>query len=129
MLEADVRTFVLADGAVAALVGSRMYARMLPQTPTLPALVFQRIDTRRQHDLGDADGLPRVRLQVTAWASLPLAAATVAQAVRSRLDGVKGVMGASTIGACLCVGERDVSDPDPGRFGVALDFLIQVEEA
>lgn len=129
MLEADVRTFVLADGAVAGLVGSRMVARMLPQTPTLPALVFQRIDTRRLHDLGGGDGLPRVRLQVTAWATLPLEASTVAQAVRSRLDGVTGVMGASRIGACLCVGDRDVTDAEAGRFGVALDFLIQYEEA
>lgn len=129
MLEADVRTYVLADATVAALVGSRMVARMLPQSPTLPALVFQRIDTRRQHDLDGADGLPRMRLQVTAWATLPLEAATVAQAVRTRLDGVKGVMGATTIGACLCVGERDIADPDPGRYGVALDFLIQYEEA
>ena len=127
-MEEDVRTYLLAGDEVATLVGTRMYPRKLPQTPTLPALVFQRVDTRRLHGLDGADGLPRVRLQITAWATLPLGAATVAQAVRSRLDGETGAMSASTIEACLCVGERDVTDAEAGRFGVALDFLIQFQE-
>lgn len=128
MLEPDVRTYILADTQVATLVGARMYPRMLPQTPTLPALVFQRIDTRRLHDLDGADGLPRARLQITCWAALPDDAATVAQAVRARLDGVTGTIGASTIGASLCTAERDVTDAEAGRVGVALDFLIHYQE-
>jgi hypothetical protein len=128
MLEEAVRGFVLADGPVGALVGSRMYPRKLPQGPVLPALVFQRVDTRRLHDLEGADGLPRCRLQVTCWATLPAGAAAVAEPVRVRLDGFRGAMGPVMVGSCLCVGERDLTDAEAQRYAVVLDFLIQYEE-
>ena len=64
-LETALRAYVLADAAVTALAGQPMYPRRLPQGPTLPALVYQRIDTRREHDMDGPDGLPRPRVQVT----------------------------------------------------------------
>ena len=127
-LEAELRTYTLAGAAVAGLVGTRMHARMLPQTPTLPAIVYQRVDTRRLHDLAGPDGLPRPRMQVTCWGSTPAVAHSVASVVRERLDGFKGTWGTLTIGSCLMVGERDLDDPDASRSGVALDFMIQYEE-
>lgn len=127
-LEADLRAFVLADADVATLVGVRMYPRRLPQKPTLPALVYQRIATRRLHDLVAPDGVPRVRMQVTCWAAQPADAYRLAQAVRKRLDGHRGAMGDGTVGSVLCVGERDIEDPDAGRSGVALDFAVQLYE-
>lgn len=127
-LEEGLRTYTLAGSAVAALVGTRMYPRMLPQTPTLPALVYQRIDTRRLHDLAGPDGLPRPRMQVTCWAPLPLSASGLAAAVRQRLDGYRGAMGTVSVESCLLVGERDVTDTEAGRYGVALDFMIQYQE-
>lgn len=127
-LEAELRTYTLAGAAVAGLVGTRMHARMLPQAPTLPAIVYQRIDTRRLHDLAGPDGLPRARMQVTCWGSTPAVAYSVASVVRERLDGFKGTWGTLTIGSCLCVGERDLDDPEASRNAVALDFMIQYEE-
>lgn len=127
-LEVELRTYTLAGVAVAGLVGTRMHARVLPQSPTLPAIVYQRIDTRRLHDLAGPDGLPRARMQLTCWGSTPAAAYSVAAAVRARLDGTRGTWGSLTIGACLCVGERDLDDPEAGRSGVALDFMIQYQE-
>jgi hypothetical protein len=127
-LEAELRTYTLADGTVTALVGTRMHARMLPQTPTLPAIVFQRIDTRRTHDMDGPDGLPRPRMQVTSWATTPAGVTDLATAVRDRLDGYRGVWGAVTVGSCLLVGERDLNDPDASRFAVAQDYMIQYQE-
>ena len=105
-----------------------MYPRKLPQGPTLPALVYQRIDTRRLHDLDGPDGLPRPRVQITAWASSVGAAWALADAVRGRLDGYRGAWGDVTIGSCLCAGELDLDDPETGRAGVAQDYLIQFVE-
>ena len=127
-LEAELRTYTLAGAAVAALVGTRMHARMLPQAPTLPAIVYQRISTRRLHDMAGPDGLPQARMQVTCWGGTPAVAYSVASVVRERLDGFKGTWGTLTIGSCLMVGERDLDDPDASRSGVALDFMIQYEE-
>lgn len=127
-LEAELRTYTLNGAAVAALVGTRMHARMLPQTPTLPALTYFRVDTRRLHDMDGPDGLPRPRMQVTSWATTPAGAYELAAAVRQRLDGYKGTWGTLTISSCLCVGERDLDDPDAARNGVAQDYMIQFVE-
>ena len=127
-LEAELRTYTLAGAAVGALVGTRMHARRLPQTPTLPAITYQRIDTRREHDLAGPDGLPRPRMQITCWAETPAGAYALAEAVRERLDGFAGTWGGLTIGSCLCVGERDLDDPEAGRSAVAQDYMIQYGE-
>ena len=127
-LETALRAYVLADAAIAAAVGARMYPRRLPQVPTLPALVYQRIDTRRLHDLDGPDGLPRPRVQITVWAANVQGATDTAALVRGRLDGYRGAWGDVTVGSCLCVGERDLDDPETGRMGVAQDYMIQYQE-
>jgi hypothetical protein len=94
----------------------------------LPAIVFQRIDTRRLHDMAGPDGLPRPRMQITCWATTPAGATDLAAVVRQRLDGYKGTWGTLAIGSCLLVGEMDLDDPETGRCAVALDFMIQFTE-
>lgn len=127
-LEAELRTYTLAGVDVVVIVGARMHARKLPQTPTLPAIVYQRVDTRRLHDMAGPDGLPRPRLQITCWATSPAGAYDLAAAVRARLDGYRGAWGSLTIGSCLCVAERDLDDPETGRSAVAQDYMIQFQE-
>lgn len=127
-LETALRTYVLADAAIAAAMGARMYPRRLPQGPVLPALVYQRIDTRRLHDFAGPDGLPRARVQIAAWAANVQGATDAAALLRARLDGYRGAWGDVAIGACLCVGERDLDDPETGRNAVAQDYLIQFVE-
>ncbi len=127
-LETALRAYTLADATVAGLAGTRMYPAKLPQGPTLPAIVYQRIDTRRQHDMAGPDGLPRPRVQVTAWAANVAGAWALANAVRGRLDGFSGQWGDVAIGSCLCVGERDLDDPETGRAGVSQDYMIQFGE-
>ena len=123
-LEADIRAYTLADPAVAGVIGQRMHVRRLPQGGQLPALVYGRISTRREHDLQGPDGAPRARMQLVCWAASPADAYRLADAVRRRLDGFRGSMGAGDVGAVQCGGERDIEDPDGRRFGVALDFVI-----
>lgn len=127
-LETELRTYTLAGTAVAASVGTRMYARKLPQNPTLPAISFQRVDARRLHDMAGPDGLPRPRMQLTCWGKTPAEASDLAAVVRQRLDGYRGAWGAIDIGSCLCVGEKDLDDPETGRVAVAQDYMIQFTE-
>lgn len=128
-LETALRAYVLADVAIAAAVGVRMYPRRLPQGPPLPALVYQRVDTRRLHDFDGPDGLPRARVQIAAWAANVQGATDAAALVRARLDGYRGAWGDVEVGACLCVAERDLDDPETGRSAVVMDYMIQWREA
>lgn len=127
-LESELRTFTIADAAVAAQVGARMHSMKLPQTPTLPAIVFQRIDTRREGELAGPDQLPRPRMQLRCWAASPSLAGSLAGAVRRRLDGYRGTWGSLVIGSCMCIDERDMDDPETGHSSVVQDYWIQFQE-
>jgi hypothetical protein len=127
-LETAMRAYVLADAAITAIAGQRMYPRGLPQGPTFPAIVYSRVDTRREHVMTGPDGLPRARVQVTCWGTSVQTATDLAAAVRVRLDGFVGAWGSVTVGSCLCVGERDIDDPETGRSAVAQDYMIQYME-
>lgn len=127
-LEEALRAQILADPAIAAVVGTRVYPRQLPQQPVLPAITYTRVDTARGHEMSGPDQLPKPRMQVTPWAADVLTATNLAALIRKRLDGTSGMWSSVEIGSCLCVGDRDLDDPDTTHRGVALDFAIQYRE-
>lgn len=76
---------------IAALVGTRIYPLRLPQKPTLPAIVLQRISGVRfgAHLRGPA-AIGRPRFQVDSWAQTYDAATSLGTLVRRRLEGYTG---------------------------------------
>lgn len=62
--EEAVRDRILALSAVTALVGTRVYRLMFPQSPTWPAIRVTLVDSHRRHTLTQANGLQRARVQV-----------------------------------------------------------------
>lgn len=64
---AAVRAFVLADPAIAAKIGGRLWPIKLPQHPTLPAMTIQRISGVRFATLRGQAGLARPRYQFDVW--------------------------------------------------------------
>lgn len=129
-LGSTVRTIILGDPAVAALVGTRVYPKILPQSPTLPAITYQRISRVSVADhLTGAGSLGRPRVQVDAWASTDAAAETLGAAVKARLNGFKGTV----------AGEGDVKrialETEGGQFDAELllhrhtaDYFVWHEE-
>jgi hypothetical protein len=87
IVEVGLRLLILADPAVATLLGDRAYPLVLPQAPTLPALTYQRIPggTRVESHGGDS-GLTQARIQLDCWAETYLAAKEALQAVRLALQ-------------------------------------------
>lgn len=125
---ADLRSFILDDPSISAIVGQRVYLRRLPQSPTIPSIVYARVTTRRSHDLDGPDHLPRALVQITSWTSSMADSSSLSSLLRSRLDGFRGTMGSIEVGSILCSGERDTEEPETGRTGVILEFQVQFEE-
>lgn len=99
-----VAGYLLADGAIAALIGRRLFPDMLPQKLTAyPSATIQAIDIVRTNSLRRVASLARARIQVDAYCD-PNGASTVGfsgsravadavgTAVRRRLDGFDGVL-------------------------------------
>lgn len=90
-----LRTHILADASIAALVASRVYPLRLPQfkpspAVNLPAIVLQRISEIRFAHLRGAEALARPRFQVDCWATTHDGATTLGALVRQRLNGYAG---------------------------------------
>lgn len=131
----DFRDLVLADSAVAALVGSGSSGRMSPltttQSPTTPYLTYQRIDAPRDHTHDGASNWVRARVQIDAWDDDYIDAEALMLAVREAIDGASGVQGSTTFFAIFMDGETDLFDRDTKEEGLyrnSADFIVRYNE-
>lgn len=95
-IRAALRTTLLADAAVSAIVTratwSNIYPGILPQgkiTDVTPALVDNLISEVTDYRMAGPTGLEQMRIQIDAWASTPDAAVALANAVKDVLSGFK----------------------------------------
>ena len=129
VIEQALYTLMAADNTIAATVGARIYPVVVPQDADLPALVYQRISSVRDHTHDATTGLAHPRIQVTAIATTYNAAKTLANAVRTLLDNYKGpTSDGVVIDAILFQNEMDVfnlaGDQRLNTFGVMVDFVV-----
>lgn len=120
----DLRAFLLADGTVAGLAGTRIYPSVLPQAPTFPAITYSTISAVRQNTMDGPDGLPSKRIQIDSWASTFSQALALADAIRERLDGHLGVMGATEVKGIFAAAERQLYESEPKLHRVSSDYII-----
>lgn len=98
MIEAAIRTHLIGDAGLAALVAARVYPVELPQRPTLPAITYQQISSLPTQTRDEAEAKhERTRFQFDCWAAdydsmlavrtaLGAALGTLAQAANPRID-------------------------------------------
>lgn len=130
---ADLRQAVYSQlsgvAGVSALVASRIYPKVLPQQPTMPALVYQVIDNDRANvHRGQTTGA-RARVQVTCWGNTEASVSAVKDQVRLAMIAATGSIASVTIDGVSCEGEVEGFEPDTVRHWIALDFFIWHREA
>lgn len=110
-IEEAVRARLLEIAAVTALVGSRIWLVMNPQSPVHPSVRVQVITDRRAHHLRGPNGLREASVQVDGYVRTQAGADAYAQAVSlataiegdglgevaSGLDGWIGAVGSSAV--------------------------------
>ena len=93
-IESGLYDHLRRNGAIADLVGSRIYPQQAERDASLPLIVYQRISTQRgRYNLRTTSGLAGPRIQLDCYGS------TYAEAVLDLIDGYKGLLGASTFTA------------------------------
>ena len=85
--EAVCRSALVADPAVAALVGTRVYPVIAPATADLPFVTFRRSGIQREHTLSGPMGMPVVQMTVDMYATTYEGVRELADRVRLTLDG------------------------------------------
>ena len=117
--EGAIRAAILASAPVAAMVGTRVYPMMLPQGPTLPAIVYQRISTVPDM-LVEGPGFAPIRMQLSMWATTFDGARTLADAVVTALHGYHG----GELRLSRLINLLDDYEPDTKLFRVIADFRV-----
>lgn len=98
-MEEALRALLLADAAVADLVGTRVTWAMRPQGSDLPAIVLWLISGREESHFQGPDHVADSLVQIDCWAATYGAAKRVARAAQAALAGY-----------------RDTGDSPPGIF-------------
>lgn len=100
------------------LVASRIYPLLLPQTPTLPAIVYLRVSGPRVQSHDGDSALQHPRFQFSCWAETYAGALAVAEEVRLALQGL------TTAGVGIFENMLDLYDAETGWFQVPVDITI-----
>jgi hypothetical protein len=126
MIEAGIASYLETFPGLVAVQDDRVWPGKLPQNPTLPATVYQRISTMPQYSHSGDSGLDEIIVQFTCWAKTPIVAKAAAAQVRSALSGYRGVLPDGTqIGGAWIENQRENDDPETGLFREMLDVRFQ----
>lgn len=122
MLE-DLRSYVLGDSAVTALIGQRLHPEAVPLESTRPAAMYRLIDTgiTRTTRRGESV-LHRARVQIGARSERAIEATDVAEAIRKRLAGITAPAG--TIQSIIHIAGYGGWDPQLDTHAVDNDFAV-----
>lgn len=111
MIVETVRDLLLADSAIAALVGDRIYPVELPDGTTFPAVVVSKATGLGDYTLDGDSGLEDSRVQIDSYAVTYEAAIELKTAIRRNLSG-RGPAAASgnpcAIQGAFCINDSDL---------------------
>jgi len=88
-LESAIRTALVGDASVYAIIGDRVYPLLIPQDAAYPAIAYQRISGKNLRSHDGADSLENVRVQLTLVAESFEMVKNLEKEVNRVLDGKK----------------------------------------
>jgi len=100
-----LRQVLVADPDVAALVADRVFSEVLPQLPTVPAVVFNVVAGGDDYALEGPTGARVRRVQVDSWGATRAAATSLGRAVSALLSGHAGAAGGLEVQGCFLLSE------------------------
>lgn len=132
-IETAIRSALINDADVTALIGTRAYPMFLAQGYTLPAISYQRITGNRPREMADKTGRVNARFQVDCWAETYSGTSDLAGKVIAALDNHRGTLGTGdaamdNVGTIETISERDDFNQGVEVYRVILEFLIPYKE-
>jgi len=133
-IEPALRSELINNAAVAAMVGTRVYPMHLPQGYTLPAISYQMISAPRAWSTTGPVGQVQARVQVDCWAETYDGAKSLSNGVRLALDNFRGTLGTGdeamdNVGTISMVAYRDGFNTTTENYGVILEFYVPYFES
>lgn len=118
MLEAKLFTVLSNAAAITAIVGGRIYPQQLPQTPTYPAITYQRAGGDRENHVRGYANLENAIIQIDAWA------VTLAGAIALGDVITTAMYAATTFAAILPSSPVDTWEDDVKKYRRSMDWSV-----
>ena len=128
MIESALYSILTADSTVSGLISTRVYPIKLPQSPTFPAVTYQRVSTPRVRSTTGPSGLAHPSIQIDCWAETYTGVKSLAEAAREAVDGYSGTVGGVAIAGIIVASENDFFEPEVEIYRVTMDITIWHEE-
>ena len=109
-------------------IGTRIEPLQLPDHPTLPALVYQRIDRTEDHGHDGPTGAPGARLQIDIYANTYAVIKRIATNLRQTLNGFAGTLQGIVIEHITLVNEIEQPEAAPANYRMTQDYIINWQE-
>ena len=119
-IETELVDLLTGDAGIAAVVAARVYPLVLPQNPTLPAIVYQEVRGLARAAADGDTGQRESRFLVSWWASSFAAIKVGKGLMLGLLSGYSG----GSISRIEMDGIRDDYDPETGRFRQLVELLV-----
>jgi len=87
-----LRTLILSDPYIEAMIGVRCYPVILPQGATYPSIVQNLISEDNHMHLGGSSILSRARIQIDCWATTADESVTLSNLVWEKVQGFSGTV-------------------------------------
>ena|SRR5882724_3697841 len=134
MLCEGLKSFLSANGPVAALVLTRVYANLLPelsaQNPALPAIVYKEVHGDGEFSMDGPDQLQHSRIQFSCYGKVYLDAKRVARTLRQELELFTGELSDGTVIEHMQrESEVDIFEDAPFIYCTAVDFKIVYQDS
>lgn len=132
MADSAVRERLLSLGAVTALVAQRVYTSILPQSPTLPAVLVLFVGENEDPHMRGSSGFFQTRVQVDCVAKSDAVAKDIDAAIHGPGDGTALAFWAGSVGSppfeVTCARPLDARkgyEPEELRqFRVSRDYMV-----
>lgn len=130
MIVDGLRSVLVANAGINALVAGRVWSKRAPQRATLPFVLLHRQAEDHNLTLTDTGGLVFADFEIDCKAATPAGATALADLVLALLDDYVGAMGSNTCEAVLLDDvDDDYEEPqdkdDVGRHVTTLTLQIQ----
>jgi hypothetical protein len=123
----NLRTYLVSNGTIAGLIGTRIYPLSIPQTPDFPAIAYQVSldDYYEQH--GGSENLARTVFTIAVVAKTYGEVLTIANAIKSILHNFRGNIGTTPVQGIQFQEDRQDDDKELGLYSIELDFAADIE--
>jgi hypothetical protein len=124
MIEEGIRSRLVADSALSALINGRAYAVLAPTGVGTPYIAYAKISDVRRSSYCASDSITMSVFQFNSYAKTYKEAKLVAQALRNCLVDFRGLMGDTRVSTIKMENETDLLDVDPGLLRVLTTLII-----